>query len=241
MSIELKVGFRSLQGRSRKNNEDAYCVDEDLGLFIVSDGMGGHNAGQVASRIAVEEISDTIRELLALGKAPVATIDAAITKANRSILNSAAWIPEWADMGTTVVIALIKDHRLAISHVGDSRAYLIRNGDIVQLTEDHSFVAESLKQGFITAEEARNHQSRHGLTMALGVEDEVEPEISELPWDRETCVLLCSDGLTDVLEDSEILRIVQEAENPQAVCDTLVERAAQKGNNDDVTVVLVRE
>ncbi len=230
-----------MRGLSRKNNEDAYLVDEDLGLFIVADGMGGHNAGQVASRMAVEEISDTIRRRLDLGKDPVAVIDDAVTKANRAIFDSAAWLPEWSDMGTTVVIALIKDHRLTISHVGDSRAYMIRNGDIFQVTEDHSFIAESVKQGFITPEQARTHQSRHGLTMALGVEDEVEPEITELPWDGETCILLCSDGLTDVLDDSEILEIIQTAENPQAGCDDLMERAAQKGNNDDVTVVLVCE
>ena len=203
--------------------------------------MGGHNAGQVASRIAVEKISDTIREQLASGRDAVATVDFAITTANRAILDSAAWLPEWANMGTTVVIALIKDHRLTISHVGDSRAYLIRNSDMVQLTEDHSFVAESLKQGFITREQAKTHQSRHGLTMALGIEEEVEPETTEAPWESETCILLCSDGLTDVLDDSEIPEIIQGAENPQAGCDTLIERATQKGNKDDVTVILVCE
>jgi protein phosphatase len=216
-------------------------VDENVGLFIVADGMGGHNAGEVASRIAVEKISDAIREQLSLGKDPVAVIDGAITKANLAILDRAAWLPEWSEMGTTVVIALIKDHRVNVSHVGDSRAYLIRNGNIVQLTEDHSFVAESLKQGFITPEQARTHQSRHGLTMALGVEDRVEPETTELSWGRETCILLCSDGLTDMLEDSEILKIIKAAENPQAGCDTLAERATQKKNKDDVTVVLVCE
>lgn len=216
-------------------------VDENLGLFIVADGMGGHNAGQVASRIAVEKIFDTIHEQLGSGREAGAAIDLAIAQANLAILDSAAWLPEWADMGTTVVIALIKDHRAIISHVGDSRAYLIRNGNVVQLTEDHSFVAESLKQGFITSEQARTHQSRHGLTMALGIEDEVAPETTELSWDRGTCILLCSDGLTDVLDDSEIVGIIQVAENPQAVCDSLVERASQKGNKDDVTVVLVCE
>lgn len=241
MRTVLRVGFKSRKGCKRRNNEDAFFVDENLGLFIVADGMGGHNAGQVASRIAVENISDVVGEQLSSGIDPVTITNHAITAANHAILDTAAWLPEWANMGTTVVIALIKDHRLTISHVGDSRAYLIRNGDIAQLTEDHSFVAESLKQGFITAEEARTHQSRHGLTMALGVEDEVEPETTELLWGGETCILLCSDGLTEVLDDAEILEIIQVAESPQAVCDTLVERATQKGNEDDVTVILVCE
>jgi PPM family protein phosphatase len=241
VSAELRAGFKSLQGFSRKNNEDAYLVDANLGLFIVADGMGGHNAGQVASRMAVEEISGTIREQLTSGQDPVVVIGDAIKKANRAILDSAAWLPEWTDMGTTVVISLIRDHRTTISHVGDSRAYLIRNGDIVQLTEDHSFVAESLKQGFITPEEARTHQSRHGLTMALGIEEELELETTEAPWDSEACILLCSDGLTDVLDDSEILEIIRTTKNPQAGCDALMERANQKRNKDDVTVVLVCE
>jgi len=216
-------------------------VDENLGLFIVADGMGGHNAGHVASRIAVEKISDVIGEQLSSGQDPVAIMNHAITTANSAILDSAAWLPEWADMGTTVVIAFVKDGRVTISHVGDSRAYLIRNGNIVQLTEDHSFVAECLKQGWLTPEQARTHQSRHGLTMALGIEDEVEPETVELSWNGETCILLCSDGLTDVLDDSEILQIIKGAENPQAGCDALMERAAHRGNNDDVTLVLVCE
>ncbi len=238
MSSELRVGFKSLQGRNRKNNEDAYFVDNDLGLFIVADGMGGHNAGQVASRMAVENVADIVGGQLSSGQDPVAIINRAIETTNRTILDSAAWLPEWADMGTTIVIALIKDERLMISHVGDSRAYLIGHGDIVQLTEDHSFIAEFLKQGLITREPARTHQSRHGLTMALGVEDEIEPETIELSWDRESCILLCSDGLVDVLDDSEILQVIQGAEDPQAGCDALAEKASQKGYNDDLTVIL---
>lgn len=208
---------------------------------MVADGMGGHNAGQVASRLAVENISKVISEQLSSGQDPAPIMNHAITRGNRAILDSAAWLPEWSDMGTTIVVALIKDNRLTISHVGDSRAYLIRNGAIIQITEDHSFIAESVKQGLITREEARTHQSRHGLTMALGVEDEVEPDTTELEWNGETFLLLCSDGLTDVLDDSEILEIVQTSENPQAGCDTLIERATQKGNKDDVTVTLVCE
>ena len=238
---ELRIGFKSRKGNARPTNEDAYLADENLGLFIVADGMGGHNAGQVASRIAVENISDVISEQLSSGQDPVTIMNHAITTANRTILDSAAWLPEWANMGTTVVIALIKDRRLTISHVGDSRAYLIRNGDMVQLTEDHSFVAESLKQGLITREQAKTHQSRHGLTMALGIEEEVEPETTEAQWESETCILLCSDGLIDMLDDSEILQIIEGVENPQAGCDALVERATQKGNKDDVTVILVCE
>jgi protein phosphatase len=214
-------------------------VDEGLGLFIVADGMGGHNAGEVASSIAVEKIVKTIQDKLASGAEAARTIRASLRAAHRTILQNSRKKPEWDNMGTTVVLALFRQDHVLISHVGDSRAYAIKNGTITPLTEDHSFVAEWVKQGFITREEARTHGARHGLTMALGVDDVVETGVKDVPRDQIECLLLCSDGLTDMLEDAEILDTVREAADPQAACDLLVQRADERGGRDDITVILI--
>jgi serine/threonine protein phosphatase PrpC len=235
----LKIGSKTAPGRTRWINQDCFHVDEGLGLFIVADGMGGHNAGEVASSIAVQEIVKTIEDRLASGTEAARTIRESLIAAHRTILENSREKPEWDNMGTTVVLALFHQDRVFISHVGDSRAYAIKNGTIAPLTEDHSFVAEWVKQGFITPAEARTHGARHGLTMALGVDDLIETGVTDVPRDQVECLLLCSDGLTDMLNDAEILETVRETEDPQAACDLLVLRADERGSRDDITVILV--
>ncbi|MEJ2719309.1 MAG: protein phosphatase 2C domain-containing protein, partial [Deltaproteobacteria bacterium] len=165
----MKIGFTTAHGRARLMNQDSLFVDEDLGLFIVADGMGGHNAGEVASSIAVQEIAKAVRDRLASGAEAARTISDSIKAAHKSIFQNSQKRPEWVNMGTTVVLALFHLDRVLISHVGDSRAYAVKDGTIEPLTEDHSFVAEWVRQGYITPQEARTHEARHGLTMALGV------------------------------------------------------------------------
>jgi protein phosphatase len=142
-------------------------------------------------------------------------------------------------MGTTLVLALFTDDKVVTAHVGDSRAYWIRKGEIMQLTQDHTFVAEWLREGLITKEEARTHGQRHGLIEALGVADEVESEVAVWPREQEGCLLLCSDGLTDMLEDEEILAIVESSSDPDTACSELVDAANSKGGLDNITVILV--
>lgn len=236
---ELRVGHLTDPGRNRSANEDNLYVDEDLGLFVIADGMGGHNAGEVASKIAVEVTAKSVREGLKAGRDADRVVREAIADANKSIYEKSLNNPAWEEMGTTLLMALAVDHQVTIGHVGDSRAYLIRTGRIEQLTDDHTFVFEWLKEGRITKEEARKHRHRHGLTEALGVCDEVEAAVSAWPWDDNMCLVLCSDGLTDVLEDEEILTIVETSTAPQQACNSLVSAAVQKGRKDDITVILV--
>jgi len=235
----LEIGHRTVSGKHRSINQDSLYVDTDLGLFIVADGMGGHNAGEVASGIAVEVIARSVREGLKAGKVGEDLIREAIAKANETILEKSLNNPAWEEMGTTALAALVIDHQVIIGHAGDSRAYRIRRGEIRQLTDDHTFVFEWLKEGLITKEEARTHSQRHGLTEALGVTEELEGEVAVWPWEDNLCLLLCSDGLTDMLDDHEILEIVEASSQPQQACNALVDAARHRGGKDDITVILV--
>jgi PPM family protein phosphatase len=235
----LKVGYLTDPGKRRSSNEDCLHIDENLGLFIVADGMGGHNAGEVASKIAVEVTAEYVGAGLGAGTQVEEVLRGALASANRSILEKASSNPAWSDMGTTLLMALAADHKVIIGHVGDSRAYLIGKGKIEQITEDHTFVYEWLKQGLITKEEARSHSARHGLTEVLGVNDEVEMDVTVWPWEGDLCMLLCSDGLTDMLDDKEILSIIESASDAQHACDNLVTAANDKGGEDNITVILV--
>ncbi len=237
---KFKVGYLSDCGLERSLNEDSLYVNEDIGLFIVADGMGGHNAGEVASSLAVTVVSAVIEEDLVVTKDPVELVKQAISRANATILEKSLNNTAWNEMGTTLLVALFVDHGLVIGHVGDSRAYSIEVGQIKQLTEDHTFVAEWLKEGLITKEQARVHRQRHGLTEALGVTKEMEPEITVWPWEESSgCLLLCSDGLTEMIEDEEILAIVDASSNPLQACSNLVEAANKKGGADNITTILV--
>ncbi|MGB6067090.1 MAG: Stp1/IreP family PP2C-type Ser/Thr phosphatase [Desulfomonilaceae bacterium] len=235
----MKVGWLTDTGQQREINEDSLYVDEALGLFIVADGMGGHNAGEVASRIAVEVSAKSVREGLEAGVEADPVVREAIAEANRSIFENALNNPAWEEMGTTLLIALATYGRVIIGHVGDSRAYFILKGEIKQLTDDDTFVFEWMKEGLITKEQARSHRARHGLTEALGVADEVESDVMVRAWEKGACLLLCTDGLTDMLEDEEILAIVGSAPEPQQACNDLVAAANRRGGEDNITVILV--
>jgi PPM family protein phosphatase len=237
----VEVGFKTDLGRNRALNEDNLLVDAELGLFIVADGLGGHGAGELASSIAVMEISNHIRNQIVQGQETNVVIDEAIIKANAEIRKSGLDNIDYAEMGTTVVLALLSGNRALISHVGDSRAYMITNGAMKQLTNDHTFVADWLREGSITVEEARTHDARHGLYAALGVEDGIEPETAEWPWDNCSSLLLCSDGLTEMVPEDQIEAIVNCSDTPQQACDLLVEAANEMGGTDNISVIIVRQ
>lgn len=236
----MEIGFKSDRGSVKKHNEDSLLADERMGLFVLADGMGGHSAGEIASHIAVDRIAGRVRAGLAQGLRAEEILPDAMVKANSAIFNAAQTDPWWTDMGTTAVAALLNGERVVLCHVGDSRAYLIDETGIRQLTHDHTFVAEWLRSGAITPAEARTHEARHGLTMALGVEDSVEPDVSEWPLHAGQVLLLCSDGLTDVLEDHEIMDTVRAITDPQEACDALVAQANDKGGPDNISVVLIK-
>lgn len=236
----LRIGHRTHTGMVRTANQDSLFVERDLGLFMVADGMGGHNAGEVASAIAVREIPQLVIAGLELSKDASDIIEQALQEANRIIWAMSEQVPAWRGMGTTVVLALLIEEHAWVGHVGDSRAYLIRSDDIIRLTEDHSLVAEWVAAKLITAEQARFHPRRNIVSMALGTEGHIHPAISHHLLKEDDCILLCSDGLTEMLSDSEIVRIVNTGLSPEDTCQELVDCANQKGGTDNITTVLVR-
>lgn len=230
--MKLRVGARTDIGRLRERNEDAYLVEEPL--FAVADGMGGHRGGNVASALALE----TIRGEGPLPADPEALVDR-LRAANRAILQRGAADPRLAGMGTTVTAALCDGERLHVLHVGDSRAYLFRDGSLRQLTEDHTLVQRMVREGRLTPEEAERHPQRSILTRALGVEGEVEPDRVTVPLRPGDRVLLCTDGLTGMVDAARIEQVLRDEPDPQRAADLLVEEANRAGGDDNITVVVV--
>jgi len=239
-------------GLKRKGNEDSFHIDTERGLFIVADGMGGHVAGEVASRLAVQTIeefmrvSNTDQEITWPFEFDVSLseggnrIQAAILLANREIGRHMQSREEHRGMGTTVVAAVVKEDSCYIGHVGDSRAYLIRDGEIRQLTHDHTFVNEQVEKGFMTKAEAERHPARNILTRAVGSADDLTVDLSETRLKPADFVLLCSDGLSSMVEDSDILKAIQEkGENLEEACRSLVALANGHGGWDNITTVLL--
>jgi PPM family protein phosphatase len=237
----LEISYLTHKGMVREFNEDGLFVDEQMGLFMVADGMGGHNAGEVASAMAVTEISQFVRAGMDLGKNSETLLREAFFAAHEVVLALSLSDDSLNDMGTTVVAVILANGQVTVGHVGDSRAYEIHEGRITKLTHDHSFIADWIRDGLINHAESRTHNARHGLTMALGVDDDMEPEIKSFPWLATSCLLLCSDGLTDMVDDEEILSVVENASSLKAACRKLVAKANEKGGEDNITVVLVRK
>lgn len=235
------------QGKVRRNNEDAFWVDEKLGLLIVADGMGGHASGEVASAMAVNLIH---QHLLAAPKtlpplpegasnlSPRAQwLGRAVSQANAAIFEAASKQGEARGMGTTVVALWTKGRSFAAAHVGDSRLYLYREGRLHRLTRDHNLVSEQVAQGQLTAEEARFSESRHVLTRALGATADVEVEVVDHAARKGDLLLLCTDGLCTPVSDAEIEAVLRAVDRPEVSVQQLVELANLKGGPDNVTVV----
>jgi PPM family protein phosphatase len=237
----MKVAAKSDVGRVRTNNEDCLLIDEPLGLLIVADGMGGHVGGEVASAIAITAIAAYVKNLL-VGPEPAnrmaALLQAAIRTADEVIWAQAQTHRKLRGMGTTVVLALCQREQVYIAHVGDSRAYLFHHGELRQLTEDHSVVAQLIKAGRLTPRRARTHPLRHQITRSLGSREAVADFLC-LPWQGGDYLLLCSDGLTNMLEDHHIEELIlQGGTNVQAACEALVARANTNGGKDNISVIL---
>jgi protein phosphatase len=229
--VRLVAGGATDRGRVRDGNEDAYLLEPSLSLFAVADGMGGHRGGEVASATAVATLRARVREGVALPDA--------VRAANEAVLARAAADPELRGMGTTLTAALGDGSGLTLAHVGDSRAYLWRDGALHQVTADHSLVADLVREGQITAAEATVHPYRSVVTRALGVEDDLEVDMVPLalaPGDR---VLLCSDGLPTMVPDDRIAAVLAAEADPTRAANTLVDLANEAGGEDNVTVVVI--
>ncbi|HYL69643.1 MAG TPA: Stp1/IreP family PP2C-type Ser/Thr phosphatase [Candidatus Limnocylindria bacterium] len=245
-------GSRSDAGRIRENNEDSLCLAPEINLFVLSDGMGGQASGEVASRLATETIVAYCREALvtpssALTGIRIAGVSdtsnrlaSAIRLANRVVHQAAEHTPEQRGMGATVVAVWLEDLRMSLAHVGDSRAYCLRGETLEQLTEDHSFVAEQVRRGSMTEQEAASSKLQNVLLRALGVDPEVQVEVREHLLLEGDTILLCSDGLTRELSDAQIAAVLGEAEDAQEAADRLVDLANQAGGEDNISAIVVR-
>jgi len=252
MRMEVSAHGLTHVGRQRQHNEDAFLVESDARLFLVADGMGGHAAGEIASRIAVDSISEFILHTKEDdGTWPHAydehftrttnRLMAAVRLANTRVLEAMKKDARLRGMGTTVVACMADDEKVSVAHVGDSRAYLIREGQLSRITNDHSWVFEQVQAGMLTEAEAEKHPLRNVITRALGGALQVTPDASEIHAQPGDVFLLCSDGLTGMVPENEILRVVtaNSSDLPKA-CQQLIDAANERGGLDNVTAVLVR-
>ena len=204
-------------------------------LLIVADGMGGHRAGDYASRLCVETMVQSLEK--SAHKTPVSLFEEAVTAANKAVFEESASHVEYEGMGTTVVACTLEENTLYIANIGDSRLYLIRDG-IEQITDDHSLVEEMVKQGNITESEARIHPQKNIITRALGINEEVQADFFEIDVEQGDVIMLCSDGLSNMIEDEDMEYIVKNSDTLQTAAESLVARANENGGNDNITVVL---
>ena len=248
----IDAGAHNDVGRVRQNNEDAYRLEPALDLYVLCDGMGGEAHGELASTMAVETVvthcleaqNNIAAPLFGESRAGLSEttnrLASAVTLANRKIFEAASSNPGHAGMGTTIVAAWLKDGRLSVAHVGDSRAYLLRAGSLEQLTEDHSLVAENVRRGIMTPQEAENSSLQSVLIRSLGSSADVQVDASECLLLEGDTLVLCSDGLTRMVTDPEIASTITTVEPAQAAAKKLVELANDYGGADNVTVIVVR-
>lgn len=229
-------------GRKREINQDyVFATDETIGnlpnLLVVADGMGGHRAGDFASRFTVEVLAEEVQN--SKETHPEQILGNAIQTANERLMEEAAKDSRLEGMGTTLVAATILDHVLYFANVGDSRLYLI-NKEIRQLSKDHSMVEEMVRLGGLTEEEAKHHPDKNIITRAMGVKDKVEPDFFEYRLKGGDTILMCSDGLTNMVDDDEIFQIVKSARDIVEAVETLIQRANENGGSDNIGIVLAQ-
>jgi serine/threonine protein phosphatase PrpC len=264
MTLAVEVAGKTDVGCVRANNEDNFGYDSRYGIFVVCDGMGGQAAGEVASKMGVDILLEYFRnsrghgaqvppaalpkpaaepetrELPSMASAGAGFLTNAIRLANRRIYDAGEHESGKSGMGSTVVAALVRGNSLTIGNVGDSRIYLIRHGEIQQLTRDHSLVMEQVRLGLITREQAEQSEMQNVILRALGSEKEVEADVEDLLAVNGDLILMSSDGLTRHVRDQEILEIVSDARSLEAACANLIELAKDRGGDDNVTCLLLK-
>ncbi|GAB1231602.1 Stp1/IreP family PP2C-type Ser/Thr phosphatase [Ferrigenium sp. UT4] len=248
----LEIVGKTDPGRVRSHNEDSITFDANYGLVVLADGMGGYNAGEVASGIAVSVLSSEIRHRLdgvrpeqreagTQDEVGVALLRDNVNKANLSIYNAAQSQPQYAGMGTTIVAGLFYDNRVAVAHVGDSRLYRLRGETFETVTRDHSLLQEQIDSGVISKELARLSKNKNLVTRAVGIDAEAEPEVHVYEVEVGDIYLFCSDGLNDMVEDEDIGATLQMLQgNLPLAASQLIEQANDNGGRDNVSVILVK-
>lgn len=242
----LEYGGFSHKGMVRKTNEDYYHIpskDENKNLAMIADGMGGHNAGELASSMAVETILEYLSENRKKGKyskKPIDLIKGSIDASNERIFSYAASNEECNGMGTTLILAFFLDDKVYLGHVGDSRGYLIRKGKIIQITKDHSLVQELLDNGSITPEEVENHPQKNIITRALGTDRTVDIDCHHLGLEDDDIILLCTDGLILHVDLQESIDLFESGNSMQELVELLVNQALERGGLDNITAVAIK-
>ena len=240
----MQVGFKSDKGLRRSNNEDACFVLLPDKVYVVADGVGGGNAGEIASRTAVSEIANYILEHPIANTtnkyAVVNYLQSCLDEANSKIFRMANTYEENTGMATTVVIVYVAFGKVFITNVGDSRAYLYRKGQLVQLTEDHTYVNTLVKAGVLSKEQAEFDDRKNVITKALGAEPTVEPDFFQLEIMKDDIFIICTDGLYDEVEDQEIIKVLSNKQSMSDVCSELIDRANKNGGRDNITVISLK-
>ncbi|MBM4187814.1 MAG: Stp1/IreP family PP2C-type Ser/Thr phosphatase [Gemmatimonadetes bacterium] len=228
-------------GVVRSGNEDSFLLDYQHGLFIVADGMGGHAAGEVASEMAVEIIAKELGSLRGLSDAEAFDrIRSAIRRANQAIFERTLAEADKRGMGTTITVLVLAARRYLIGQVGDSRAYLHRSGRLLQVTKDHSYVQEQVDAGLLTAEQARTHPYSNVITRCVGANEDVVPDVYFGALEQGDVILLASDGLTGMLEDDQLARILDGGVPPEVAVNRMITEANRHGGLDNITAIVVR-
>lgn len=252
LSDTLEIVRLTDVGQKRDHNEDTVASDAEIGLVVLADGMGGYKAGEVASEIAVLTIVAELKETMAMqepGHADAVTgmqvesrlLYEAVAKANESIYSVSQDQPQCAGMGTTLVVGLFTNNKLLAGHIGDSRMYRLRNDEFTQITEDHSLLQEQIKSGLITPEQAKVSHNKNLVTRAVGIDSEVVLELHEHEVEVGDIYLLCSDGLSDLVEDEDIhLTLSTLSANLELAANQLIQMANDNGGKDNISVILAR-
>jgi len=252
LSQSLQSASLTDPGRVRDHNEDCIESRPEIGLFVLADGMGGYNAGEVASGMATSLISDGLQEAWKPGDVQRMSREEAkalseklireqIGRANNAIFTTSQNNPECAGMGTTLVVCLFYDNFLTVAHIGDSRLYRLRGETMEQVTRDHSLLQEQLDSGLITPEEAKLSQNKNLVTRALGIDPTVDAEIHVYETQTDDSYVLCSDGLSDMVEDEEIrLTLITLKQNPNLTVQQLIQAANDNGGRDNISAMLIR-
>lgn len=243
----MRFGVKTDRGMVREINEDSYNIivgyAEVPVSFVIADGMGGHNSGEVASKMAVDIVSDYIikhPEALIKDEDLLSAIKGIMEKANADVYASSMQNQVNHGMGTTLILAVVYEGVLYIGHVGDSRVYLVREDNIKRITTDHSYIEELIKMGSLTREEAENHPQKNIITRALGCSQDIQIDTYSLEIKDDDIFVLCTDGLTNMICEEEIKNVVQSIDDPEEACAELVNRANKKGGGDNITVVVFK-
>lgn len=246
MTLAIRACGLSDVGRSRRHNEDSFEIDSATRLFIVADGMGGHGHGEVASLLAVQAIGESVRGSLEAQREEVGDsqssrrfLHRAFAEAQERIKRATREDPALSGMGTTAVCCLAGDARVLVAHVGDSRVYRLRSGHLSQLTEDHTWVNEQVQAGVLSLDEARFHPLKSVVTRALGADDGQDVDLLDLELLDGDLLLLCSDGLTTMLDDERIAEVLAGGQGLEDTCRQLVQAANDAGGLDNITVVTI--